>query len=517
MDPLQEVLLSRRNCLKLLGGAAFVAGTAIVLPACAAGSNERGTTARDRDAPLRIGMRGGSDAVLDITAVTDNNIAFALNYHLFDSLIALRGGTYKYYLATKITPNADATEWTITIRDGIKFHNGNPVTADDVLYSLHYIAQGVNGKQGYQYIDWDKSSSDGAQTVTLKLKQAQSSFIEDALGEVSFVFPKGTAGKDFETDRGSGPYKLVSFSADSGGVIEAWEDYWDGAPSIKRIEFVPIADPSAGASALLGGQIDFAHSLSPTDAANVESNKGFSVLDMGYAVSNGYKFCLNATKAPFDDPEVREAFKLIVDRKAMVGTILRGKGSIGNDVMGQGLPGYNKNLKQRELDFDRAAKIFKDKGIKNLEVLTSEITPGIKDSVDVLAQQMKKASVSLTVTEADPSTLFTTLDVIYGTQIFATYLINRPFVGTTRYTEAGSPWNFSQWADEEYNDLLEQGMKTSDEQERSAIYDKAQQRLWEAGSDVVWGYAPLLSGMISELSGVEMHHIIPYFANAKLS
>lgn len=517
-DRFTEKSISRRNCIKLMGGFALAAGTAMILPACnASGQAKEGSasSAEDKNAKLRVGVSGASNDVLDVAGML-GGVGMLVNSHVFDSVMVLNGDTYNYQLADKVTPNADATEWTIHVRDGVTFHDGKHITADDVLYSLKYIANAPVGMQGYQNVDWQNSSSDGDKTVVLKLTRPQSSLVEDAFGEISIVFPSGSSGKDFETDIGSGPFKLVSFSADTGTVMEAYEDYWDGAPSIKTLEFVPMADASSRTTALLGGQIDFAADISATDAATVEGKSGFEVLAPSVP-ANGYKFCLNASKAPFDDAEVRKALKMIVDRDSMVETILRGKGTVGNDILGKGLPGYDDSLKQRAYDYDAAAKVLHDKGVTKLDVLTSEMIPGIKDSVDVLAQQMKKAGVTLNVTEADPSTLFTDLSTIYNAQIFATYLINRPFVATALYTEAASPWNFSQWKDEEYNALLDKGRGTSDKDALTEIYDKAQQRYWDAGAEVVWGYAYALSGMVAGLTGVGSSHSSPLFVKAQFA
>lgn len=520
-----EKAISRRNCVKLMGGFALAAGTAMILPGCSTDSqgdqpddgSSSGTD--DQKTTLRVGISGSSNDVLDMaTADGSTLLPFAVCYNVFDSLMILDGDTFVYQLAEEVGPNDDATEWTIRIREGITFHNGDPVTADDVLYSLQYVAGSPNGMMGYMYVDWDNSTSDGDRTVTLKMLQSQATFVEEAVGEISPIFPAGSTAEDFNSDIGSGPYKLVSFSADTGTVIEAYEDYWDGEPAIETVEFVPMAEAATRTTALTGGQIDFANQISATDAATIGSQSDLEVFAPGVAYSSGYKFCLNATKAPFDDAEVREAFKAIVDRESMVETIFRGEGEVGNDVMGKGLPGYDDSLEQRAFDYDAAAKVFQDKGVTSLDVLTSEMTSGIKDSVDMLTQQMEKAGVSLNVTEVDPTNLFTNMDAIYGTQVFATYLLNRPYVTTaTIYTGGGSPYNFSQWNDEEYNALLAEGMATGDETARTAAYDKAQQRLWEDGAEVVWGYAYELSGHVAGLTGVKSSHSAPMFAKAKLA
>ena len=520
-----ERSISRRNCIKLMGGFALAAGTAMVLPGCNSNNQSDQSVegsdsgAAEQKDSLRIGITGKSTDVLDMAAADGSTLLpFAVCLNVFDSLMLMKDDEFVNQLAEEVTSNEDATQWTIRIREGATFHNGNPVTADDVLYSLQHVANSPNGMMGYMYVDWENSSSDGDRTVTLAMTQPHATFVEEALGEISPIFPNGSSDEDFNTDIGSGPYKLVSFSADTGAVLEAYEDYWDGAPSIKTVEFVPMAEAATRTTALTGGQIDFANQISATDAASIEGNEGFEVFAPGVGHSSAYKFCLNATKPPFDDPGVRKAFKAIVDRESMVETITRGKGEVGNDVMGKGLSGYNESLPQREYDLDAAVKVFQDKGIASLDVLTSEMISGIKDSVDMLAQQMEKAGVTLNVTEVDPANLFTDMNAIYNTQVFATYLLNRPYVTTAAiYTGGGSPYNFSQWNDEEYNALLAEGMATGDESARADAYSKSQERLWEEGAEVVWGYAYELYAHIAGLDGVTISHSVPLLSKATLS
>ena len=514
------VAISRRDCVKLMGGLALAFGAGGVLSACSGQTAEQGGTEQGGgERVLRVGIAGGSTDTIDPSMANGAMLPFAVYLNIFDSLVLMEGEEMTYQLADEITTNDDGTEWTIVIKEGVTFHNGDPLTADDVLYSLQYLSTSPNGMMGYMYVDWDSSVSDGDRTVTIRLTQPQATFVEEALAPISTIFPNGTTADQFDVeDLGSGPYKLVSFDPDSGTVIEAFEGYWGGAPEIDRIELFPMMESSSRVTALTGGQIDFAHQISSTDVATIEGAEGLAVMSGGVAHSSVYKFCLNATKAPFDDEEVRTAFKAIVDREAMVETIFRGEGEVGNDVIGKGLPGYNDAIEQRSLDFESAAQVFRVKDITSLDVLTSELVPGIKDSVDMLAQQMEKAGVALNVTEVDPANIFTDMQPIYDTQVFATYLINRPYAARAYMdTGATSPYNFSQWADEEYNALLTQASQTGGEAERTEIYDQAQQILWERGSEVMWGYAYELSAHIEGVSGVGITQSVPLFAKASMA
>lgn len=293
--------------------------------------------------------------------------------------------------------NDDATEWAIVIRDDVVFHDGNPLAAADVLYSLSYLAANPAGMMGYVNVDFEASTSDGAQTVMLRLARSQATLLEEGLAIMSLIFPEGTVSEDFGTDLGSGPYRLLSCSAETGVVLETFEDHWAGTPAIVNVEIVPIVDTSTRMTVLQAGQIGFANTVNATDAALAPA--GIEGLPGEATHSSAFVFSLNCAPSPFDDPEVRRAFKRAVDCGQLVQTIFCGEGEVGNDVFGKGLPSYNDAMEQIAYDPDAAAEVLAAKGVTELTILTSEITPGIRDSATLLAQRLQKVGVTLSVVD----------------------------------------------------------------------------------------------------------------------
>ena len=513
-------VLSRRDCVKLMGGFAIAMGTGSLLAGCSSGTSDSGEGASQSDETpktLRVAMMGSSTDTLDpATFSTLLPLAIALN--VYDSLILLHNGVVENSLAESIEPNEDASAWTVTLKDGVKYHDGETVTAEDALYSLQYAGTSPMYSSFYANVDWEGSSVVDERTFTLQLLSPQATFWDEVVSAVTFVFPAGSAGDDFSGDIGSGPFKLVSFSPDTGAVLEKNADYWGGAPAIDTVEIVPITDPETRYTALTSGEVDFAHQISTTNAATLEGQSGFNVLNGGIENSSSFRFCLNASAAPFDDPEVREALKLIVDRQTMNDTIFRSAGEVGNDVLGQGMPGYNDSLEQRAYDFDTAKKVLEEKGVTELEITTAETTTGVNDSAEMLKAQLEKAGITVSVKEIDPTTLFSDMNNIYGAQIFATYLINRPYIASAvMYTGGSSPYNFSQWKDDEYDSLLAQATSAVDEADRAELLNQAQERLWAEGGDIVWGYCADLSGQVDGLDGIDITLSVPLFAKATLS
>lgn len=219
---LHRAILSRRDCVKLMGGFAFAIGTGSLLAGCSSnnsGSSEASPQSGETPKTLRVAMMGSSTDTLDpATFSTLLPLAIALN--VYDSLILLRNGVVENSLAESIEPNDDASAWTVTLKDGVKYHNGETVTAEDALYSLQYAGTSPMYSSFYSNVDWEGSSVVDERTFVLQLLSPQATFWDEVVSAVTFVFPAGSTGDAFSGDIGSGPFKLVSFSPDTGAVLE---------------------------------------------------------------------------------------------------------------------------------------------------------------------------------------------------------------------------------------------------------------------------------------------------------
>lgn len=494
-------------------GIASIAVAALTLSACAAPApHPAGGPSSAATDVVRVGIIGSPSDSLDITKAT-TFLPYGVALNIYDSLAVMSQGEPRLRLASSITPNADATQWTITIHQGVKFQDGRPLTADDVLASLQYLSTAPNYGSMFADIDMAAATSDGKLTVTLPLKRPRADLVESTLSQISVVFPKGTT--DFSSPVGSGPFTLASFNPDTGAVLERNPDYWGEPAKIARLEFIPIADATARMSAITDHQVDYAMGVTPTGVETIANGSGITVQDPGPAESNAFTFHLNANKAPFNDPEVRQAFRMALDRQELVNVVFRGKGGIGNDVTGQGMLGYNKSLPQREHDAAAAKAIFQAKGVTSLSVLTSEMTPGVTDAAKLMARQLEQVGVKVNLTQADPSTLWNDLSVVLHHDIFSFFAINRPFVAhAAMFNVDGSPGNYMKTHDEAFSAAIAQAQSQTDATARQDVLDQAQQILWERGADTVWGYQPVLAAHDEKLTGVEIVSSVPLFHKA---
>lgn len=480
---------------------------ALALSACAQASAPDPEPGGER--VLRVAALGGSSDTLNIDQLV-SELPQVAAMQIWDSLVLLRGDQFEQVLAESITPNEDGSEWTITLPDGVSFHDGSPLTAADVLYSLGWLAG--SDRFAALYSDYDAAASRvlDERTVLVVLKRPRADFVETSLALGSYVIKEGMT--DLNEGNGTGAYRLESFSADSGTVLVANESYWRGEPQIDRIELVPIADPATRATALTGGQVDFALGLNSTAAETIDSTAGYEVQRGGTANSSQFEFSMNTRIAPFDDPEVREALRSLLDRDQLVDIVFRGDGAIGNDLPGLGLPDYPTRFAQVESDVASARQVFESKGVTEIGILVAETIPGITDATELLLQQLSEVGVTLKLEEVDPATLYSDIPKIQQAQMFATYVHNRPFLShAVTFMIADSPYNWSGWADPEFNEAITTLQTVTDSAERQEALALAQDRVWSGTASLIWGFQEQLNGAIDALETVPMTQSLPLF------
>ncbi|NEE02720.1 ABC transporter substrate-binding protein [Phytoactinopolyspora halotolerans] len=507
--------LSRRGFLWGTFGLAAAGAAGGVLTGCSSDSTaDAGTdpsATPSAGGRLRLGAAGAATETLNVltaTAITDYISIHALH----DPMVSLAGDDIELRLAESIEPNADATEFTIRLRPDVTFHDGRPCTADDVRYSLAALAdpeQSPNFSQYYADLDAANLTVVDARTLRLPLHRPRADFVEGGLATFSFVFPDGTSGDQWESGIGTGPFRLASGTGD-GRLLERNPDYWDGTAMLDEVDIVAIADAETRLNALRGGEIDYAHAVSAAGAAGVENDAALTIVRGGAANSQALTFEMNTGLPPFDDPDVRLAMKLLVDRQALIDTVLFGQGVVGNDIVGHDLVGFNSDLAQREHDVERARALLSGAGVSEVTLRVAELAPGLTDAADLLVEQAAEAGLTVTVESADPATYFADFETLMSTPFQAIPWVNRPAAThIAAFTGSAGGFNVTGVGGEEYDGLLTRMQATVDPDDRQAALDEIQAYLWEHGGDLVWGYAEQLDAVAAGVDGLRYSQSIP--------
>lgn len=461
---------------------------------------------------LRVAMLGSENETLDYGSA-QSYFPWTVIGNSCDSLVVTRDGRVTPSLATEVTPNDDATIWTVRIRDDARFHDGTQVTADDVAGSIRYFAASPGFASAYAAVDLAAMSVVDPTTLTVPLTRPRADFVESVLTVASIVYKGGDGAA--ERPMCGGPFRVESFDPATGAVLVRNDEHWGTVPSVARLEIQRVPDPQARINALLGGSADYAVDLPQTAQATIGDTSGVRLEAGGAANSNALYFVLNSRVAPFTDPGVRRAVAQAVDRAQLRSVVLGESGEIGNDLFGRGLDGYAEGVEQRDRDLAAARDTLAAAGVDRLTLTVAELTPGLRASADLLTQQLAEVGVTVEVEAADPSSYFTDLDRLSSTQIITMYAQNRSAVSMLgQVFGEDNPYAFSGWNPPEFSGLVERIQSTVDPVERSGLVEQVQRLQWDQAPHLVWGYRPTLSAARSELSGVVLNLGVPLFAEA---
>lgn len=499
--------------MKLKAAALALVG---VLAAGSLGACSSGADQAEPADKLIIGALGSTGDTLD--PLTTQGFADYIGIeHLYRSIARLSDGEVELDLAESVEPNDDATEWTITLKDGQTFSDGSPITARDVAASLRLLAdpdKSMNYAQFFSDIDAAAISEVDQRTVTVPLKRPRADFLSTALAFASYVVKDGAT--DWQQPVASGEYTLAEYSAGERLVLRAREDLGEDTPSIRELEVRVINDPQARLNALQSGEIDVATRVDPVMAQTVADDDSLTVSSSGPAGSQVLGFEMNVTQKPFDNPKVREAMRIGIDRAELVDTILYGEGEVGNDLVGKGLPGYAE-LPQRPYDPDKARALFAEAGVTELTIRAADTTPGLVDASELVAEQLGELGVEVTVDRTDPAAFYADFDTLLNTPLQTTYYINRDaaaFIGA--FTGSFGYFNISGYNPPGYDDKVHAAQGTVDDAARTKAFDELQQMQYDDGGMILWGYQTVLNLQVSGLDGVAIHQGVPDFSAATL-
>jgi peptide/nickel transport system substrate-binding protein len=501
---------TRREVLKT----SLAGGAALTLPgwlaACGGGdgaSPSPTAAAQDKPTPggtLKLAVSGGgNNESLDPARInTPPDQARALN--VYDRLTRTTPKlTIENVLAESVEGNADATVWQVKLKSGVTFQDGKPLTADDVLHTLKRI--GLDKEQPYvgslDMFDFKKIRKVDDLTLELPLTRPYGDMPRLLSSRFLGIVQDGTDKIErVEQVIGTGPFKLDSFTPGERTVLVKNAEYHiDGQPYVDSVELISI-DKDGQMNALLGGQVHATDIVDTAVARQHENSNAVRLITLPLADIPNMTMRLDAK--PFDDPRVREAFKLALDRQKLVDTIFLGQGKVGNDLHGPGYPSYNSELPQREYDPERAKSLLREAGHGDgltVELVTALFVP----AATAYVESAKAAGIDIRLKRVAE-------DDIYNTDL---YYLKAPFSETSWGADSfefiapqgllsNAPYNETAWKRPAFDEKLKTAIGTVDEEARNAMYFELQEELWNEGGYLIWGFGDALYGAANDVGGL---------------
>jgi peptide/nickel transport system substrate-binding protein len=315
----------------------------------------------------------------------------------FEYLVNTLGATLSPMLAESWKPNDDASVWTFNLRKGVKWHDGKPFTSADVVATMDRLA-GSNLK-AYIVAGATKAIDDSTVEITLTTPDGQFPYQVGPYNPQSIITPV-----DFvlgttldQSPNGTGPFKLTKYDAATGATFDANAEYWDGKPYLDKLEFLFSEDIATLVSGLQGGATDAIVQFSVVggDALLADPN-----INVGVIRGSAHRqLWMNCREGDFTDVRVRQAVALGIDRQALIDTVLKGKGDLGNDhPIAPIYPFFDATLPQREQDVAKAKQLLKDAGKEGLAAtMYFPKLQEIPQLAQVIQSQLKEIGMDVTI------------------------------------------------------------------------------------------------------------------------
>ena len=486
--------LSRRGFLQNAGALGLIAATP--LPAYAQSTPKRGGT-------LAIGIEGASTGD-SLDPRTFNSPYWAVVAGtIFNTLVESYGPTNELRpgLAKSWEDREGGKRWVFDLVEGATFHDGRPVTAADVIYSLQiHDAEDSRSNSRAIVASVATFSAESPTRVVMDLHEANYFFPAMLSNYPLCILPEGTTTFD---GIGSGPYKLTRFSP--GEVIETTRNdsyFKTDAAWVDQVVILAANDPAARASAFQSGQLHIASMLESRTAALLGSLPGKQLVAFQGAQFVGFN--MRADIEPFNNADLRMALKLAIDRNDVLARVYGGMGRIGNDTpIPPNDPLFATNIPQNSYDPEKAADYFKKSGFSGtLTLHTSEAAsaPAV-DMAALFKEHAAKAGITIEVVREPADGYWSN---VWGQAPFhATVWAARPtadMILTTAYS-TGSPGNDTHWSNPEFDKAIAAARSEADDAKRHEYYVEAQRILSLDGGAIIPVFGDVIEGLSSELQG----------------
>ncbi|MHA3724696.1 ABC transporter substrate-binding protein [Leucobacter sp. HY1910] len=450
---------------------------------------------------LTIGMVGNTKDEQQPYSAQNSVSGGALYQQIYDGLTRYDStGEVVYDLAEAMTPNDTLDVWTINLRKGVKLHNGEEFVADDAIESIKYMLDPENAfapSTQIAFVDPEGLTKVDDYTVEMKLLNPFGP-VPDAFADDRIAM-RSIEGATAEEPVGTGPFVLDSFTPGQEATLTRFDDYWGEQIEIEHLKFSYLQDQPAITNALRGGQIDIAYSVPFTDVKTLESENGIEILASDSA---SYQLLeMNMDEAPFDDPRVREALRLVVDRERVVENAFGGYATVANDFIGNNTSCPAPDVPQRKQDIEQAKKLLAEAGVENLELelVTDAAFPGMMEVGQLFAQDAQKAGVTVNVKKLDVATF---LNRWLEWPFMIGFTSNPYMVTATNHFLPGGEENATHMDDPEYNELAAKLYATADPDEQCEIITQLQSIEHDRGGDIVPAFSQSITAYRDRVEGL---------------
>ena len=478
-----------------------------VLPGCGDGSKDPGGQGNNgktgepvKGGEITVGIAQDLDDSLDPHQTVAAGTREVL-FNIFEGLVKPNSdGEMIPAVAEKYTLSEDGTTYTFTLREGVKFHNGQTVTAEDVVYSINRCAAVPEGQEKPLVAAFSAVKSVEA------IAQRDLEFISYM---TAAIIPADYENQD-TAPVGTGPFKFVSRTPQQDFVMERFEDYW-GAPAwLDKVTYKICENADALVMNLNGGSIDLCAHLTSAQASQL--NQNFQVLEGTMNLVQA--IYLNNQAKPFDNQLVRQALCYAIDRQGIMDMVADGHGTaVGSSIY----PAFTKYFLPELVDkyphdVAKAKELLAQAGYPDGFDMTISVPNNYQphmDTAEVVAEQLREAGINVTIQPVEWSTW---LDTIYNGRQFQATLVGVDAANMTaramleRFTSDYGK-NFINYNNPAYDALFQQAINAQDEATQTDLYKQMETMLADTAANVYIQDLCDLVAMRQDLGGLKFYPI----------
>lgn len=487
-----------------------------VLPGCGDGSKDPGGQGNNgktgepvKGGEITVGIAQDLDDSLDPHQTVAAGTREVL-FNIFEGLVKPNSdGEMIPAVAEKYTLSEDGTTYTFTLREGVKFHNGQTVTAEDVVYSINRCAAVPEGQEKPLVAAFSAVKSVEAldeKTVAVTIAQRDLEFISYM---TAAIIPADYENQD-TAPVGTGPFKFVSRTPQQDFVMERFEDYW-GAPAwLDKVTYKICENADALVMNLNGGSIDLCAHLTSAQASQL--NQNFQVLEGTMNLVQA--IYLNNQAKPFDNQLVRQALCYAIDRQGIMDMVADGHGTaVGSSIY----PAFTKYFLPELVDkyphdMAKAKELLAQAGYPDGFDMTISVPNNYQphmDTAEVVAEQLREAGINVTIQPVEWSTW---LDTIYNGRQFQATVVGVDAANMTaramleRFTSDYGK-NFINYNNPAYDALFQQAINAQDEATQTDLYKQMEAMLADTAANVYIQDLCDLVAMRQDLGGLKFYPI----------
>ena len=487
-----------------------------VLPGCGDGSKDPGGQGNNgktgepvKGGEITVGIAQDLDDSLDPHQTVAAGTREVL-FNIFEGLVKPNSdGEMIPAVAEKYTLSEDGTTYTFTLREGVKFHNGQTVTAEDVVYSINRCAAVPEGQEKPLVAAFSAVKSVEAldeKTVAVTIAQRDLEFISYM---TAAIIPADYENQD-TAPVGTGPFKFVSRTPQQDFVMERFEDYWGAPVWLDKVTYKICENADALVMNLNGGSIDLCAHLTSAQASQL--NQNFQVLEGTMNLVQA--IYLNNQAKPFDNQLVRQALCYAIDRQGIMDMVADGHGTaVGSSIY----PAFAKYFLPELVDkyphdVAKAKELLAQAGYPDGFDMTISVPNNYQphmDTAEVVAEQLREAGINVTIQPVEWSTW---LDTIYNGRQFQATVVGVDAANMTaramleRFTSDYGK-NFINYNNPAYDALFQQAINAQDEAAQTDLYKQMETMLADTAANVYIQDLCDLVAMRQDLGGLKFYPI----------